>query len=149
MKHDLLIQSVQLVLVIAIVACFCLVWYYFYRFKAVSVYGWKGNVTITAVYLVIYLYFSKIYDSMQISTARVGEIIYNQALAIAISDGVIYVIICLLAKRLPNLIPGHTCFFLQVWIAGLWGLGANKLYYKVFRPARRSSSMTPEKAWTD
>ena len=137
MKHDLLIQSIQLVLVVAIVACFYLVWYYFYRFRAVSVYGWKGNVTITAVYLVIYLYFSNIYDSMQISTARVGEIIYNQALAIAISDGVIYVIICLLAKRLPNLIPGLTCFFLQVWIAGLWGLGANKLYYKVF-PARKT-----------
>ena len=58
MKHDLLIQFIRLLLVAAIVACFCFVWYYFYRFKVVSVYWWKGNVAITIVYLIIYLYFA-------------------------------------------------------------------------------------------
>lgn len=137
MKHDLLLRTIKTILVIGVVACFYLCWYYYYRFAIVSTYGYKGNITITLVYLVIYLYFSKVYDSLQISMARIGEIIYNQILAIAVSDGVIYVIICLLAKRLPFIVPGLACFFLQIWLAAIWGILGNKVYFRMF-PARKT-----------
>ena len=137
MKHDMLLRFIKGILVIAVAACFYFCWYYYYRFTSVSVYYWKGNVAMALVYLGIYLYFSKIYDSLQISMARVGDIIYNQIMAIGVSDAIIYVVICLLAKRIPNVIPGLAVFFTQVWIAAIWGLVSNKIYFRLF-PARKT-----------
>lgn len=135
LQHDIWIRAVKIALVAVLTACFFLVWYFYYRFQIVSVYGYRGNLAITAVYLIIYLYFNKVYDSLRISMARVGEIIYNQFLAIGVSDVAIYIIIFLLAKKAPNPIPGLACFFLQIWIASVWGLLANRLYFRRF-PAR-------------
>ena len=111
-------------------------WYAYYVDRIVAPFMWKGNLLVLFVYVVIFLMFSKVYDSLQISMTKVGEIVYSQILAIGLTDFVIYIVICLLSKKLPWLVPGLICFTAQSLCAALWSLCANRLYFILFKPKR-------------
>lgn len=136
MRHDLLLRGIKVVSVLLTVGLFVICWNEYYSKHTVAQFYWKGNYLVFLVYTVIFLSFSKVYDSLQISMTKVGEIVYSQVLAIGLSDFVIYIVICLLSKRLPWLVPGMLCFAAQSVCAALWSVLANKLYFLLFKAKR-------------
>ena len=56
----------------------------------------------------------------------------GQFLAAGISDFIMYIVIWLLSKHLPNLLPGIAALAGQILMAALWAFLAHKWYFHVF-----------------
>ena len=132
-QHDLMLRGIKAISVVLTVGAFAGCWYGYYGKEIVSPFFAKGDVAVILIYTILFLVFSQVYDAFQISMVRVGEVAYSQILAIGLSDLVIYIIICLLSKKMPWLIPGLLCFFAQALFAILWAYMANRMYYSLFQ----------------
>ena len=91
-----------------------------------------------ALFFILYILFCRIYDGFLISINRISEIVYSQALASVISDFLLYVVICLLSKRLVNPLPLFGALVVQVLLSGLWAYYAHRWYFSKF-PAKRTA----------
>ena len=105
-KHDILLRIVKSINIILITIPFAVCWFFYYADHVVSPFYSKGNWLVILLFLVFYITFGRIYDAFLISIYSVAEIMYSQILSAMLSDGVMYVIICLLSKGFPNLLPG-------------------------------------------
>ena len=70
----------------------------------------KGDLLIIFIYFALYIIIGRVYDGFLMSMRRISEIIYSQSLAFAVCDGILYIIIWLLSKHLPNILPGLMAF---------------------------------------
>ena len=93
---------------------------------------------VVALFFILYILFCRIYDGFLISINRISEIVYSQALASVISDFLLYVVICLLSKRLVNPLPLFGALVVQVLLSGLWAYYAHRWYFSKF-PAKRTA----------
>ena len=136
MRHDILLRVIKILSVILSVCAFGGCWYLYYSDRITSPFYAKGNYAIIALYAIILLVFTRVYDALQISYTGKGQIVYSQFLALGFSDAVIYIVICLLSKCLPSVIPGLICFITQFLLSILWALFAQKLYFTLFKPSK-------------
>ena len=96
-----------------------------------------GNLSILFLFAVLYFLFGRTYDAFLVSLNRISEMIYSQALAAFFSDGIMYIILCLLYRNLPNIIPLVLIFAGQLVMSVVWSYLAHKWYFAVF-PAKRT-----------
>lgn len=73
-------------------------------------------------------------NTFLVSMNRISEMVYSQALAVLVTDGILYIVIILLSKRMPNLLPGLCAFAVQVVLAMLWSWAAHQWYFSKFPP---------------
>ena len=133
-KHDLLLRIVKIVDAALITIPFALCWYLYYAERVYSPFYSKGNILVVALFFVAYITFGRIYDAFRMSMQRVSEVIYAQFLAAGASDLLMYVVIWLLTKHLPNILPGVAALTRQILLAVIWAFGANKWYFSTFPP---------------
>ena len=134
--HDISLRLLKALNVALMVACFAVVWYVYYADTIVSPYGGKGNWAVILIFAVQYIALGRTYDGFLISYNRISQIIYSQCLAVAISDGFMFVIIWLLAKSFPWIVPGILTLLAQVFIITLWAIFSHHWYYKKFEPQK-------------
>lgn len=106
--------------------------------RTASSFDQKGNLIVVLLFLVLFIIFGRIYDAFMMSIQQISEIVYAQFLAVAVSDLIIYVVICLLSKGLTNLLPGIAALVGQIILAFLWAYLAHHGYYATF-PAKRTA----------
>lgn len=94
-KHDLLLRLIKLVDAVLMTIPFALCWYLYYSDRTVSPFNEKGNLIVVLLFLVLFIIFGRIYDAFMMSIQQISEIVYAQFLAVAVSDLIIYVVICL------------------------------------------------------
>ena len=135
-KHDLSLRLVKLLHIILISVPYGLCWYGYYADRMYLPFYNKGNWVIVALFVVLYVTFARVYEALLLSLRRVSELVYSQGLAIFLSDGVLFLVTCLLVRKLPNPLPALTTFVLQFALAVLWSLLANKWYFAFFPPRR-------------
>lgn len=116
-KHDLLLRMIKLVDAVLMTIPFALCWYLYYSDRTASPFYAKGNLIVVLLFLVLFVIFGRIYDAFMMSIQRISEIVYAQFLAVAVSDLIIYVVICLLSKGLTNLLPGIAALVGQIILA--------------------------------
>lgn len=133
-KHDLLLRIVKVLDAVLITIPFALCWYLYYAKRVYSPFYSKGNILVVALFFVAYIAFGRIYDAFRMSMQRVSEVIYAQFLAAGASDLLMYVVIWLLTKHLPNILPGVAALTGQILLAVVWAFGANKWYFSTFPP---------------
>ena len=133
-KHDLLLRIVKVLDAALITIPFALCWYLYYAERIYSPFYSKGNILVVALFFVAYITFGRIYDAFRMSMQRVSEVIYAQFLAVGASDLLMYVVIWLLTKHLPNILPGVAALVGQILLAVVWAFGANKWYFSTFPP---------------
>ena len=138
LKRDIAVLIVKLGNVALITLPFLVVWFHFYADRTASPYYYWGNWVVVALFFVLYILFCRIYDGFLISINRISEIVYSQALASVISDFLLYVVICLLSKRLVNPLPLFGALVVQVLLSGLWAYYAHRWYFSKF-PAKRTA----------
>jgi len=136
-RHEFGLRFIKLINLLCMVASFGVAWFYYYRSRTFAPFYFWGDVTVVAIFAVLYFYFGKTYDAFLISHYRIFDIIASQILALLFSNGLMYVITILLYKRLPNPFPLLLCFVDQISISIIWTCIAHWLYFKWF-PARRS-----------
>lgn len=95
---------------------------------------WQGHAVILGLYAVLFILLGKTYDAFWMSMQRVSELMYGQVLAAMATDGIFYIVICLMATKLCNLLPGIAAIAGQFVMAGIWSAIAHRWYYKAFPP---------------
>ena len=134
-KHDILLRAVKIMDAVMMTIPFLLCWYLYYAERVASPYHERGNWLVVALFFVLYIVIGRIYDVFYMSTQQASEIVYGQVLAVAVCDAIMYVVIWLLSKGLPNILPGIGALGGQILMAVAWAYGAHRWYYKTF-PAR-------------
>lgn len=138
MQHDVKVGTAKVVNPILLTLPFLGIWFFYYAERTVSPFYYWGNWVVVALFFILYILFCRIYDGFLISINRISEIVYSQALASVISDFLLYVVICLLSKRLVNPLPLFGALVVQVLLSGLWAYYAHRWYFSKF-PAKRTA----------
>ncbi len=137
-KHDLLLRIVKTLGTAMITVPFALCWYLYYGRDVVSPFYSRGNLMMVALFFVLFIVFGRIYGAFLMSTQRISEIVYAQFLAAGVTDLIMYIVICLLSKRFPNLLPGIAALAGQIALSAVWALGAHRWYFNTF-PAQETA----------
>ena len=138
LKHDVTVRVAKAVNPVLLTLPFAVVWFHYYASRLASPYYYWGNWVVVALFFFLYILFCRVYDGFLISINRISEIVYSQALASVISDFLLYVVICLLSKRLVNPLPLLGALAAQVLLAGVWAYCAHQWYFSKF-PAKRTA----------
>ncbi|MBR4224166.1 MAG: sugar transferase [Oscillospiraceae bacterium] len=98
--------------------------------------GWKGNMLILFVYLVLIMLFAGTYNSFKVGSQSKASVIYSQVLMLLFSNGVTYAQIALLQRSVPTPLPLLAAVGIQIVCAVIWTFAADALHGRLF-PARR------------
>ena len=99
--------------------------------------GWhQTGLLVAEIYAVLYMTYGRIYESFLISLVRITEMVYSQALALLMSDGILYLVLSLMERRLVAVMPMLGLFAAQLLISVLWSVCAHKWYFASFAPKR-------------
>ena len=132
--HDLVLKLIKMLNVALITGTFAVVWMGYYAERTWAPYYAKGNYLIIALFLILYAIYTDVYDALLISIKRISEMIYSQALAAFLTDGIMYIVCWLLTKHLPAVWPLLLTYMAQIFIGTLWSLFSHKWYFKQFPP---------------
>ena len=129
-----MLKIVKLIDLAMITIPFAACWYGYYSYQVYAKFGWKGNWAMIGLFAVLFFLLGKVYDAFWMSLQRISELIYGQVLAAMATDGILYIVICLMARRLCNLLPGIAAIAGQVMMATLWARCAHTWYFRTFPP---------------
>ena len=135
--HDVTIRIARLINVILMVAPFVIAWYSQYADLLWVRFAMRGHWLVIGLYVFLYYLIGKIYDAFKMSYFTRGEMIYNQVLSLLEVNVIMYIVAWLLIRRMPNPIPVIVVFAIQIGVAVLWAIFAQKWYYTVF-PANKT-----------
>lgn len=133
-KHDLILRIIKIMDAGLVTVPFALCWYLYYAKHIASPFYAKGDYLVVALFFVLFVIFGRVYDAFLMSMQRISEIVYAQFLAAAVSDFIMYIVIWLLSKHLPNIMPGVAALIGQVILAAVWAYNAHHAYFKIFPP---------------
>ncbi len=116
-----------------ITGAFAFTWYDFYSQSVyLEPFYRRGNWIIVMLFAFVYFAYGRTYDAFAISTSRVSEIMYSQGLAIFIADFILYLVMWILLRSAPDIIPLLICLGVQMVLAVLWSLLTHAWYFHVF-----------------
>ena len=136
-RHDIWLRLLKLINVYYIVTPFIVAWYYYFNPRLAFNYYIKGNLTVIALFTVLYCVLSKTYDAFLVSHYRIFDVVSSQALAALLSDSIMYIVIFLLSKGFPNPLVFLLMFIVQVSLSMIWTALVHQIYFKWF-PAKKS-----------
>ncbi|NCB32732.1 MAG: sugar transferase, partial [Erysipelotrichia bacterium] len=134
LKHDKLVDAVKVLDLVLMVMPFVISWLLYYSGKTAAPYYRNGQVFLILLYSILYFSYCKLYGGFLVSLFRISEIIYSQALAALFSNAIIYIVLILLSKKLPSIIPLLIVFACQIALASIWAKAANEWYFRKFPP---------------
>ena len=135
-RHDILLRLLKALNIVLITIPFICCWYGYYEGKMKNGFYRRGNFMIIALFMLVYFIFARVYSAFLVSINRISEMVYSQVLAALITDGISYLVICLLVRGLPNLIPGILAIVGQILLSVLWCVFAHYWYFKSFPPQK-------------
>jgi len=119
----------KLLNVLLVTAVFAGCWVKYYNNIITWSYQYKGNIAMALIFAALYLLFVKVYDAFAVNIQRRMELAISQALSALFSDGLMYVIICLLHEWFAPVWPLVIALLLQILLSLVWVIAANKWYY--------------------
>ena len=86
------------------------------------------------LFCILYLVYGHVYEGFEVSIGKITEMVSSQFLAILISDGLIYIVIALLKRSIPAVMPMIICVVLQTYLATVWAFISTRFYFAYFEP---------------
>lgn len=136
-QYELAMRAVKAANVMLLTIPFACCWYMAYADKIASPYYARGNYLVIALYAILYFTYGRIYEAFLISMNPLPEMIYSQSLAALVSHAILYFVIWLLSKHLPNPLPLLGVFVVQIGLSAAWSAAARRWYFRTW-PARRT-----------
>lgn len=134
--HDIPLRLVKVLNIICLTFPFACCWYGYYSRQMQSSFYRRGNLLMITLYMVVYFLFARVYNGFLVSVNRISEMVYSQVLAALVTDGISYLVIALLVKGFPNLIPGILAIGGQILLSALWCYTAHHWYFRSFPPSK-------------
>ena len=136
-KHEIGLRLLKFINLLLMTIPFAVSWFWYYDQLTAVRYYWKGDIAIIAFFALLYYLFGKTYDAFLISHYRIFDVVASQTLAVLFSDGLIYIVMFFLAKRIINPLPLLLMFADQISLSIIWTCISHSIYFKWF-PARKS-----------
>lgn len=136
MSHDVPLRFVKMLNVICMTIPFIFCWYGYYSRQMEKSFYNSGNILMIVLFMIVYFLFARVYNAFLVSVNQISEMVYSQVLAALVTDGISYIVITLLAKRLTNLLPGILAIAGQVVMSVLWCYLAHQWYFRAFPPKK-------------
>lgn len=133
---------ISVVLIAFLLGSYAFVWLKFYNIMLDSdrihtaSFGWKGNLLIFSIYLMLIFLFSRIYNGFRIGLLRVSDIIYSQSLSVLFINFITYLQICLLERAIANPVPIAVKTFVDMIFIVFWALIGNRIYSRIYAPKK-------------
>ena len=132
-EHRALIRFVKLLDVAGVTGVFAFIWTAFYRDQVYGVpYYFWGNWAVILLYAVLFFYLTRIYRGFQIQISRISELINSQCLADVITNALMYVVLSLLLRKLPPILPMLLCLAMDFAVITAWTTCAHRWHSKNF-----------------
>lgn len=132
------LREMKILNVLVMTIIFANGWIGYYAWHTSSTYYFKGSILIIVLYMILYIIYSQVYDALLVSFHRVSELVYSQCLSAILSDAIMFLVIWLLTKSFPAVLPMLLVFVVQFFFAWLWSFVANYWYFKSF-PAKKTA----------
>lgn len=91
-----------------------------------------GNYLVVVAFVIIFLTFVKLYGGFKIGVLRLHELWYSLGIAIVFSNGLMYIIMCLIARGILSPLPLVLGVIYQILIAGIDAYCANSIYFSIY-----------------
>ena len=129
--HRAKVRLVKVMDVIMVTSPFLAAWYFYFSHQIyIRDFYRKGNWLVLALYVVIYYLLSHLYSGYSIHISRVSELVYAQSLGALITDGIMFIIMWLLIRRVPNIPILMLVFVTQFLLIIMWSSAAHRWYIK-------------------
>ena len=135
-KHDIGIRLLKFLNLAGMVLPFAVCWFWYYGARTNTDITFFLKMSVVLLYLILYVTFGRVYDAFLVSYYHVSEMVYSQMLAACISDGFIYIVICVLGGGFQPLWPGLIVIVAQAGVSILWSVCVNRWYFKHYPPRR-------------
>lgn len=134
--HDIPLRLIKVLDIICMTIPFICCWYGYYVNQMENSFYKRGNLLMIALFMLVYFLFARVYNAFLVSINRISEMVYSQVLAALITDGISYIVIVLLVRGFPNLIPGILAIAGQIVISFIWCFLAYHWYFRAFPPQK-------------
>ena len=119
-KSSFILRLLKLCNGILITIPFLLTWEYFYSTRIYGEFYSLGNWIMIGLFAVLYMLFAHVYEAYDIPYSSQLEIFYSELLALFVTNGIIYVVIILLSRHWPNILPLLGSLLISSVIAYIW-----------------------------
>lgn len=99
--------------ILLVTGAFWLCWSYFYASQITHPFYYVGNLIMVFLFGLFYYFTSHLYNGYSLPISRIYELVYSQALAALISDGILYLITILINRHYISFFPFVPTFLLQ------------------------------------
>ena len=120
----------KVVLAFAVIFSFVGCWQSHYE---EAVFEFRGNYLVIFAYAVLFFVFAHLYSGFKIGTVRIHEAVYSMFLSLLITNFIMYMILCLIARQLLPPTPLLYTTVLQNVLATAGVLAANSIYFSLYR----------------
>ena len=127
-----MLRIVKLLDVVLMTIPLAAVWYLYYASRIHQPFYGQGNWAVIFLFCVLFYVFGRIYDAFLVSVYRISEMIYSQVLAVAMSDAMMFIVLWILTRRFPNILPALCALAVQYVFAAVWSVFAHNWYFKTF-----------------
>lgn len=136
-RTDLYLLLVKALLVAVDTAFFAAAWYLFYSKQLfVETFYGKGHLFVIALFVVLYVSLAKLYGGFDLTTSSASELSYGHAVAAVITAFFTYIVLWLLQRTLPNVLPLLAVMAGMILAAALWSGPAVRLTNRLLPPKR-------------
>ena len=136
-RTDLYLLLVKALLVAVDTAFFAAAWYLFYSKQLfVETFYSKGHLFVIALFVVLYVSLAKLYGGFDLTTSSASELSYGHAVAAVITAFFTYIVLWLLQRTLPNVLPLLAVMAGMILASALWSGPAVRLTNRLLPPKR-------------
>ena len=136
-RTDLYLLLVKALLVAVDTAFFAAAWYLFYSKQLfVETFYGKGHLFVIALFVVLYVSLAKLYGGFDLTTSSASELSYGHAVAAVITAFFTYIVLWLLQRTLPNVLPLLAVMAGMILASALWSGPAVRLTNRLLPPKR-------------
>jgi exopolysaccharide biosynthesis polyprenyl glycosylphosphotransferase len=136
LKHDIGCRLVKIFAVVLATMPFLVCWYAVFADTIPMPFFNRGNWVIVTLFAALYIIFARVYDAFWISVNKPAEVAYSQILAVLVADAIMYIVIWLMNRTMPAIIPCLITLVVQVLLVTVWAHLAQRWYFASFPPAK-------------
>ena len=134
LKDQIVIRIAEIINVLLVLIPFSICWYESYADLVSIPFYNRGNWVVIFLFAVVYIVYAKIYDGFNILLNRISEVFGSQALALFVSNAIMYIVMVLLMRHFPSILPLFIAYIAELFFCGLWSVCIHKLYFEIFTP---------------
>lgn len=135
-KHDIGCRLVKFLAILLATLPFSVCWYAYFADSIPMPFFERGNWVVIALFVALYIAFARVYDAFWISVHKPAELAYSQVLSVLLADAIMYIVIWLLNRYIPNILPCLLTLVVQALLVIGWSYAAQRWYFSSFPAAK-------------